>query len=53
MALQFCGAIIRIGAVAVTAAMATGWLSEAYALSGAVYYALYIFIVLRTVREPD
>lgn len=51
MVLQFCGAVVRIGAVVATAAVASEWLSEAYALSGAVFYAIYIVVVLRSVGE--
>lgn len=51
MVLQICGAVLRVGAVAVTAMMSAGWISEAYAASGAVFYALYIAVVLRTARE--
>jgi len=51
MVLQFVGGALRIGAVIIAAAMAVGWISEAYALSGAVFYALYICVVLKTVGE--
>ncbi|MET4130199.1 oligosaccharide flippase family protein [Roseovarius sp. MBR-6] len=45
MALQFIGAALRIGAVALAGALAAGWISEVYALSGAVFYGIYIGVV--------
>jgi len=51
MILQFAGATLRIGAVVAAAVMATEWISEVFALSGAIFYALYIAVVLRSARE--
>lgn len=51
MLLQFLGAVIRVGGVAIAAAVATGWLSEVYAISGAVFYMIYIAVILRVTRE--
>lgn len=50
MVLQMFGAALRIGAVA-AAVMSAGWISEIYALSGAVFYGLYIVVVFRTAPE--
>lgn len=51
MVLQFFGAALRVGAVVAAAAVATDWISEVYALSGAVFYALYLGVVLGSVKE--
>lgn len=51
MVLQIAGAVLRIGAVATAAALATGRISEVYALSGAVFYAIYIAVILSVTRE--
>ncbi|WP_422026150.1 lipopolysaccharide biosynthesis protein [Roseovarius sp.] len=51
LVLQVFGALLRIGAVAITAALATGWISEVYALSGAVFYGFYLIVVTMLVRR--
>lgn len=51
MVLQFFGAGVRIGAVIAAAAMATGWISEVYALAGAVVYGFYLLVVMITIQR--
>jgi O-antigen/teichoic acid export membrane protein len=45
--LQLTGAVIRIGSVFVIAKIASNWLSEAYAVSGALFYSAYLVVGLR------
>jgi O-antigen/teichoic acid export membrane protein len=47
LALQAAGLVMRMGAVLVCAALARQWLSEVYVVSGALFYALYLGVVLR------
>lgn len=49
LALQIFGLVLRTGAVCVTGAVASGFISEAYALSGFVFYLAYLIIVMRVV----
>lgn len=44
--LQVCGFAIRVGAVSISAVVAIGWISEIYALSGAMFYILYLVAVV-------
>lgn len=44
--LQASGLVIRIGAVLFFAKYNAGYVSEAYALSGAFFYAIYVFVLL-------
>ncbi|HEV7229289.1 lipopolysaccharide biosynthesis protein [Brevundimonas sp.] len=49
LALQAAGLAIRVGAVIATAAAARNWTVEAYAVSGLVFYAVYLAVVLHVV----
>ncbi len=42
LVLQAFGCMLRVGAVLTTLAVAPSWTIEAYAISGAVFYAMYI-----------
>lgn len=50
LALQAAGLALRVGAVVGAAAFARAWTVEAYALSGMVFYAAYLAVVLAVVR---
>lgn len=52
MILQIVGFALRVGSVALAATVARAWISEVYALSGFVFYAIYTVVVLRTVELP-
>jgi hypothetical protein len=47
--LQIAGLVIRVGAVLLAVALAPQYLAQAYALSGLVFYAVYVATVLRIV----
>lgn len=47
LALQLGGLALRVGSVLVAAYALEGGLSEAYALSGLLFYAVYLFVVAR------
>ncbi|MBX9574772.1 MAG: oligosaccharide flippase family protein [Caulobacteraceae bacterium] len=47
--LQIAGLVLRVGAVLLAAAIDRTWVVEAYAVSGLVFYAVYLGIVMRTV----
>jgi O-antigen/teichoic acid export membrane protein len=49
LALQLFGLTLRVGAVLTAAALGANLISEAYALSGFVFYFVYLAIVLRVV----
>jgi O-antigen/teichoic acid export membrane protein len=49
MILQIVSLVARVGAVAVAGAAGGVWISEAYAISGAVIYGAYLWTVLRVV----
>lgn len=44
--LQFSGLVIRVAAVVAAGHGASGYVGEAYALSGMVFYAIYLLVVL-------
>jgi len=50
MALQVFGLLLRLSPVLVATSIMPGQVSEIYALTGAVFYGLYILVVLRSVR---
>ena len=50
MVLQIGGLAFRMGAIVLTAILAEGWESEAFALSGAVFYGVYGAIILTFAR---
>lgn len=45
MSLQLAGLVIRLTAVWVAAVTSPAWVAEAYALSGFVFYALYLAVI--------
>ena len=49
LSLQLAGLALRSGAVLVSARLAGGHLSEAYALSGLAFYLVYLAVIARTV----
>lgn len=49
MALQVAGLLLRLGAVVVAGATSPGIISESYAISGLLFYALYLYVVCRNV----
>ncbi|RYD49787.1 MAG: lipopolysaccharide biosynthesis protein [Sphingomonadales bacterium] len=49
MVLQFGGLALRSGAVCAAAWAAPGWIAESYAVSGFVFYTLYLIVVMRVV----
>jgi O-antigen/teichoic acid export membrane protein len=51
MGLQLIGLVLRVGAVAIGTALSGSIAVESYAVSGAVFYALYGITVLRAVRS--
>ncbi|MDP3959230.1 MAG: oligosaccharide flippase family protein [Pseudorhodobacter sp.] len=50
MGLQAFGLLLRVGAVAGAVWMGTGYMVEAFALSGTVFYALYVLVVLVVIK---
>lgn len=48
--LQMFGLILRVSAVLVAAQFSTAPVSEAYAISGAFFYTIYLWLVLRYVK---
>jgi O-antigen/teichoic acid export membrane protein len=47
LALQFTGLVVRVGSVLVAAHWIGGYVAEAYAMSGAALYVLYLYVVAR------
>lgn len=52
MFLQLFGFVVRAGAVAAAGAFTNGWISEVYAVSGAILYGAYLWVVMRIVQLP-
>lgn len=52
MALQVFGLVLRVSAVVAAGTLASNWISEIYALSGAVFYSFYLWIICRSIRTP-
>ena len=50
MWLQLAGLTLRGGAVTASGLLAVGWISEIYALSGALFYGWYLRVILRVIR---
>lgn len=50
LSLQFAGLALRVTAVAAAAALPGHYVGEAYSVSGALFYAAYLAVVLRVVR---
>lgn len=51
--LQAFGLIVRVGAVATALFLNSDWITEIFALSGAVFYLTFILVVLRTLQSAD
>jgi O-antigen/teichoic acid export membrane protein len=51
MVLQAFGFVLRLSIVLIAASCFRGWLVEAYALSGAVFYALYAFVIQKVAKR--
>lgn len=51
MVLQALGCALRIGSILIALAFARPWAVEAYALSGAVFYGMYIGVLMFVARE--
>lgn len=49
LSLQVAGLVLRVAAVLAAAALPGRYVSEAYAISGAVFYVAYLVVVLRVV----
>ena len=47
--LQLLGLTLRVGAVVGASSLAPAWVSEAYAVSGFIFYFAYLIVVLRVV----
>ena len=52
LALQVLGLVLRVGAVLAAIIFAPGDLAQVYAVSGFVFYAIYVTTVLRYVHAP-
>ncbi|MNI89454.1 hypothetical protein D3C73_1468520 [compost metagenome] len=50
MLLQFSGLILRVGAVSVSALWFPNILTEVYAITGFVFYAVYLIIVMKVTK---
>jgi len=53
MALQGFGLAVRLGSVLLATALARRWLVEVYALSGMVFYGVYVLIILRVLKRHE
>jgi len=47
MLLQAFGFLVRVGSVLAAASIATQWTPEVYAVSGAIFYGIYIVVIIR------
>ncbi|MFS2204974.1 oligosaccharide flippase family protein [Variovorax sp. Varisp36] len=47
LGLQFVGLILRVGAVAIFGSLQPALVVEAYAISGFIFYCLYLYVVMR------
>lgn len=50
--LQLASLIVRVGVVLAAAKVAPAWITEAYAVSGAVVYFAYLLVVMATASVP-
>ncbi|MBZ9782647.1 oligosaccharide flippase family protein [Pseudomonas sp. REP124] len=50
MYLQFCGLLLRVGTVAITALWIPSKLTEVYAVTGFVFYTVYLIIVMNVTQ---
>lgn len=53
MWLQAAGLALRVGAVVLAGFVALDWISEVYAVSGAIFYGLYLWTIHRVVASPS
>jgi O-antigen/teichoic acid export membrane protein len=53
MLLQLFGCVTRVGLVAGAALAAPGYMTETYAISGAVFYLTYVVVLLRSIPQPQ
>jgi len=51
MALQLFGLALRGGAVAAAGLLAPSWVAETYAVTGAVFYGVYLVVIARTLNK--
>lgn len=51
MALQLFGLLLRGGAVAVAGVLAPFWVAETYAVTGAVFYGVYMVVIAQTTLQ--
>lgn len=51
MSLQLFGLLCRVGSILIASTYTPEFLSEAFAASGAVFYSIYIFIILSILRK--
>jgi hypothetical protein len=49
--LQLSGLVFRLGVVWVASRFALNSVSEAYAISGFVFYSIYLLVVLQTIKN--
>ena len=52
MILQAAGLALRVGGVLGAMVWAPDWIVESYAVSGAVFYGVYLWIVIRVAQKP-
>lgn len=53
MWLQLAGLALRVGAVAASGLLYVSWITEIYAISGAVFYGLYLWIIVYVIGRPS
>lgn len=51
LSLQITGLLIRGGAVLITAKYLNEYISEVFAISGVIFYSIYLFIILKSVKN--
>jgi hypothetical protein len=52
MWLQGGGLLLRVGLVWAAAQWQTAWVAEAYAISGALFYLIYLALIVRVTQLP-
>lgn len=52
MFLQFFGCIMRVGLVGLAALTSPNYMTEIYAVSGAVFYLIYVIVLLYSIPKP-
>jgi O-antigen/teichoic acid export membrane protein len=53
MKLQIFGLVIRVGSVLCVSVFAPRWVSETYAVSGILFYAIYLLLVLKMTTSAE